>query len=351
MPRCFLRLCSRSVEPLCGKPWLDGSGCSLLLIGVVEPSSWDFRLVQFPEVQKQLKNLAPCHFCPTEANFYHGMVWALVQKNGQKHASGFRRKPANTNGSRALIWRTSTRSYLTCLFLCAGTFDTKFFCLCWILPSGWGLSVQQYTCSVSRMSWTCTYRGSVWGKTHTHTHTPMMFLAVITWLHMRILRTLGLHVWFFPVGQLCIGSECSRGLRKPDACSPMSWADWCEKMCCGFWARFCPSCLSTTSLMSADVSRGKTWWVLAPYGMTYPNHHVTLWPSSHRATNNHFTTNICLFWFPCFVDPIPIELLAHLLFIRLLFESSSTRQRGGSYHQKPVEKSSMLHHVLPKYHR
>lgn len=128
-------------------------------------------------------------------------------------------------------------------------------------------------------------------------------------------------------------------------------ADWCEKMCCWFWARFYPSCLSTTSLMSADVSRGKTWWVLAPYGMTYPNHHVTLWPSSHRATNNHFTTNICLFWFPCFVDPIPIELLAHLLFIRLLFESSSTRQRGGSYHQKPVEKSSMLHHVLPKYHR
>ena len=145
MPRCFLRLCSRSVEPLCGKPWLDGSGCSLLLIGVVEPSSWDFRLVQFPEVQKQLKNLVPCHFCPTEANFYHGMVWALVQKNGQKHASGFRRKPANTNGSRALIWRTSTRSYLTCLFLCAGTFDTKFFCLCWILPSGWGLSIQQHT--------------------------------------------------------------------------------------------------------------------------------------------------------------------------------------------------------------
>ena len=170
MPRCFLRLCSRSVEPLCGKPWLDGSGCSLLLIGVVEPSSWDFRLVQFPEVQKQLKNLVPCHFCPTEANFYHGMVWALVQKNGQKHASGFRRKPANTNGSRALIWRTSTRSYLTCLFLCAGTFGTKFFLFVLHFAFGVGAFNTTTYCSVSRMSWTCTYRGSVWGK-HIHTHT------------------------------------------------------------------------------------------------------------------------------------------------------------------------------------
>ena len=46
------------------------------------------------------------------------------------------------------------------------------------------------------------------GQTHTS----------ITWLHMRILRTLGLRVWCFPVGQLCIDSECSRQLRKPDAC-------------------------------------------------------------------------------------------------------------------------------------
>ena len=65
-------------------------------------------------------------------------------------------------------------------------------------------------CSVSRMSWTCAYLGSVW----------------VTWLHMRILRTLGLDVWFFPVEQLCIDSECSRGRPERPFRSPTSRLVW-----------------------------------------------------------------------------------------------------------------------------
>jgi hypothetical protein len=244
-----------------------------------------------------------------------------------------------------LIWRTSTRSYLACLF-CARAPLVQSFCL-FVLHFAFGVGAFNTTtyCSVSRMSWTCTYLGSVWCK-HTHTNDVSCGDYMVAYED------------FAHVGVACLVFSCGTIVhwfrvlpRTPKAgCVFRPWAGWCEKMCCWFWARFYPSCLSTTSLMSADVSRGKTWWVLAPHGMTYPNHHFTLWPSSHRATNNHFTTNICLFWFPCFVDPIPIELLAHLLFIRLLFESLSTRQRGCSYHQNPVEKSSMLHHVLPKYH-
>jgi hypothetical protein len=63
-----------------------------------------------------------------------------------------------------LIWRTSTRSYLACLF-CARAPLVQSFCL-FVLHFAFGVGAFNTTtyCSVSRMSWTCAYLGSVWGK-------------------------------------------------------------------------------------------------------------------------------------------------------------------------------------------